>query len=137
MDAVQEFPYLVIYWDDEIKAVVLRWRGGYTGRNLKEGLNAGLTELRRRLATVRNAQWIGDTTDIGVIGQEEQDWIDKVWFPAFLSTGVRHMVVVQPQSAVAKLSVKGIMSKVPGTKLTVYTCSTLEDGRAWIKQQKL
>jgi hypothetical protein len=133
MQTVKEFPYLTLIWDEESKSLISQWKGGFVGRNLKEGLLAGLAEYKKHLP---NAQWIGDTSEIGVISAEEQDWIDKEWFPAFLGTGVKFMAVVQPKSALAKLSVNSIVSKVPGTKLTIYNCATLAEAQTWMKQQK-
>ncbi len=111
----------------------MQWQGGYPGRNLREGLLAGVEELKKYLPRGR---WIGDTSEIGVIGLEDQEWIDKQWFPLFLATGVKYMAVVQPKSAISKMSVKSIMSKVPGTQLTVFNCASLEEARDWIKKQK-
>jgi hypothetical protein len=133
MQTLKEFPYLVIIWDEETRSVISQWRGGHIGRNIKEGLNSALEEYKKRLP---GAQWIGDTTDIGVIGLEEQTWIDKEWFPAFLATEVQYMAVIQPKSAVAKLMVDQIVSKVPGTRLTIFNCVTLEEARKWMKEQK-
>jgi hypothetical protein len=133
MQTLKEFPYLVIIWDEETRSVISQWRGGHIGRNIKEGLNSTLEEYKKRLP---GAQWIGDTTDIGVIGLEEQAWIDKEWFPAFLATEVQYMAVIQPKSAVAKLMVDQIVSKVPGTRLTIFNCATLEEARKWMKEQK-
>jgi len=133
MITVKETPYLLLIWDEETRSLISQWRGGYEGRKLKEGLLSALAEYKKRLPA---AQWIGDTTDIGVIGLEDQEWIDKEWFPSFLATGVKFMAVVQPKSAVAKLSVKSIVSKVPGTQLTVFNCASLEEARAWMKKQK-
>ena len=132
MQIVKEFPYLVLMWDEETRSVISQWRGGFQGRNLKEGLLAGLEEYKKRRPF---AEWIGDTSEIGVIGEEEKKWIDTVWFPQFLSSGVKFMAVVQPTSAVAKMSVKEIVSKVPDTQLTVFNCATLEEARKWIKAQ--
>jgi hypothetical protein len=132
MQTVKEFPYLSLIWDEETSCLVSQWHGGHVGRNLKEGLDAGLEEYKNRLP---DAQWIGDTTDIGVIGLEEQEWIDKDWFPRFLSTEVKYMAVVQPKSAVAKLMVDQIVSKIPGTELTIFNCATLEEARDWMKEQ--
>lgn len=101
-------------------------------RNLKEGLQSALDEF---LKYRPDAQYIGDTTDIGVIGDEEQAWIDEVWYPKFLATGIQYMAVVQPKSAVAKLSVKSIVSQIPGTQLTVFNCSSLDEAREWMKEQ--
>ena len=133
MKTLREFPYLVVLWDEEARSVVSQWRGGFVGRDIKQGLDAALEEYKKYLP---KAQWIGDTTDIGVIGQEEQAWIDKDWFPRFLGTGVKFMAVVQPASAVAKMSVKSIVSRVPGMQLTVFNCATLEEAKKWMKEQK-
>lgn len=133
MKLVKDYPYLKLIWDEESRALISQWVGGYTGRNLKEGLNAALAEYKKYLPA---AQWIGDTRDIGVISLEDQAWIDKEWFPKFLATGVRFMAVVQPRDAVSKLAVKSIVSKVPGTKLTVFNCASLEEAQEWMRKQK-
>lgn len=133
MQTVKEYPYLLIIWDPESRGLITQWRGGFEGRHIREGLLAGLEEYKKRLP---HAQWIGDTTDIGVIGLEDQAWIDAEWFPKFLATGVQFMAVVQPKSAVAKMSVRSIVSKVPGTKLTVFNCASLQEARDWMKKQK-
>ena len=133
MQIVKEYPYLQIFWDEEVRAVILQWRGGFIGRNLKEGLNAGLEEFKKHLP---NAQWIGDTSEIGVIGDEEKTWIDTDWFPRFLGTGVKGMVVISPTNIIAKMSVKEIMAKIPGTQLTVFNCSSLDEAKKWVKEQK-
>jgi hypothetical protein len=133
MKTVKEFPYLLLIWDQESRSLISQWRGGFKGRDLKQGLEAGLEEYKKYLP---KAQWIGDTTDIGVIGQADQDWIDKEWFPKFLATGVKYMAVVQPASVLAKMSVNSIVARVPGTQLTVFNCATLEEARVWMKDQK-
>jgi hypothetical protein len=133
MQTVKEYPYLSLMWDSECRALISQWHGGFKGRNLKEGLLAGLEAFKKYRP---GAQWIGDTSDIGVIGDEDKAWIDKEWFPAFLATGVKFMAVVQPKSVVAKMSVAEIVSAVPGTQLTVYNCTTLAEAQAWMKQQK-
>ena len=133
MQIVKEFPYLVLMWDEETRSVISQWRGGFQGRNLKEGLLAGLEEYKRRRP---NAEWIGDTSEIGVMGDEEKKWIDTVWFPQFLATGVKCMAVVQPTSVVAKMSVKEIFSKIPDTQLTVSYFASLEEARKWVKSQQ-
>jgi len=132
MQTVKEFPYLSIVWDEESRALITQWHGGFIGRNLQEGLDAGLAEFLERRP---NAQWIGDTTNIGVIGSEEQAWVDTEWFPRFLGTGVQYMAVVQPKSVVAKMSVTAIVAKIPGTQLTVYNCATLDEACKWMKEQ--
>lgn len=136
MKRVKEFPYLVISWDNESRSVVMQWRGGFKHRKLKEGMFAGLEELKTRSP---GAQWINDTTDIGVIGMDEQAWIDQEWFPLFLATGVTHVAMVQPKSAIANLSVKHSMEesnkKMEDVHLNVHICTILDEARQWMREQ--
>lgn len=47
MRIIREFPYLVMYWDEECRSLIIQWRGGFQGRNLKEGLLAALEEFKK------------------------------------------------------------------------------------------
>jgi len=132
MMTVRKLPYLTLIWDEESRALIAQWKGGFIGRNIKEGLDVGLEEF---LKYRPNAQWIGDATEIGMINQDEQDWIDNDWFPRFLKSGVRYMAVVQPWSILARMSVKEIVAKIPDSQLIVYNCLNLEEARAWMKIQ--
>jgi hypothetical protein len=133
MQIVKEFPYLVISWDEECRSLVIQWRGGFKGRNLKEGLTAALAEFQKRRP---QAQWIGDTTDIGTIGIAEQTWIDQEWQPQLIATGLKYMAIIHPQNAIAKMTMTQIIAQIPSTQITVYNCATLEEARQWMKQQK-
>lgn len=130
---VESFPYLDLIWNDDCRALISRWRGGFAGRSIREGLDAALAEFQRRGP---NAQWIGDTSDIGVIDDEHKIWIDQNWFPRFLATDVRFMAVVQPSKVVAKMSVNAVVSKIPDTRLTIYNCASIGEAITWMKAQQ-
>lgn len=132
MALVKKVPYLSLIWDEESRSLISQWHGGFEGRNLRAGLESALEEFKKFLP---NAYWIGDTRDIGVISIEDQNWIDDVWFKRLLATGLKYMAVVQPTSAVAKLSVNAIVTKFPAQGLTVYNCDTQEKAKAWIIEQ--
>ncbi|MBN1172067.1 MAG: hypothetical protein JXA67_07825 [Micromonosporaceae bacterium] len=133
MELVKEYSYLTILWDPSCRSVITSWHGGFEGRDLQNGLNEGLRELKRRQP---HAQWIGDTVDIGVISERDKDWIDRDWFPRFLETGAQYMAVVQPQSVIARLAVVDIVSKFPGSGLTVYNCASVDEAIAWMRKQE-
>lgn len=131
---IKSLPYVDIIWDDECNSIISQWKGGFSNRDIKTGLNTALQEFIKKRP---NAQWIGDTTNIGVIPEGEQEWINKDWFPRFLATGVKFMAVVQPASAVAKMSVNSVVSTVAGTNLTVFNCASLKEAQDWMKRQKV
>ena len=130
MERIRSLGYMDLIWEDTSKALISQWVGGAINRDLRAGLEAALEEFKKRPA---GAQWIGDTTHIGIIGDVDQQWINTDWFPRFLGTGVKFMAVVQPASIVAKLAVGNIVSKVEGTSLTVFNCSSLKDAIEWMK----
>jgi len=131
LTTIQDLTFVTLIWDDECNALILQWHGGFKGRNLRAGLDAGLEEFKKH----PGARWIGDTTEIGVIGRDEQEWVNTSWFPRFLATGVRFMAVVQPAQVIARMSVDEIVSKIPEAQLTIRNCATLAEARDWVLQQ--
>jgi hypothetical protein len=135
VQTVKEFPYLVISWDQECRSVILQWRGGFVrSPELREGLLFALAEFKKRRSN--NAQWIADTTDFGALSLEEIAWAEHEFQPMLLATGVQYMAFVQPRSAVAKLSMKQIVTAFNDKPITIYNCATLAEARQWMKQQK-
>jgi hypothetical protein len=132
MSVVKSLEYLDIIWDEGSKSQITSWKGGFQNRNIREGLDTALEEFKKIIKKTPNAQWIGDTKEIGVIGREDQEWINTNWFPRFLATGVKYMAVIVPSSVIAKMSVNSIVSKVEGTNLTSKYFSSLEDAKKWI-----
>lgn len=92
-----------------------------------------LAEFKKRRPN--NAQWIADTTDFGVMSLEEIAWAEQEFQPMLLATGVQYMAFVQPKSAVAKLSMKQVVTAFNDKPIIIYNCATLAEARQWMKQQ--
>jgi hypothetical protein len=133
MQLVSEFSYLRILWEESCRSVVTCWSGSLQGRDLIQGFNEGLEELIRRGPGV---QWIGDTSDIGVIGKADRQLIDQEWFPRFLASGAQFMAVVHPRSVIAKLAVQDIVTRFSKQDVTVHNCATLDEAVAWMRRQE-
>jgi hypothetical protein len=133
MQLVSEFSYLRILWEESCRSVVTCWAGGLEGRDLVRGLNEGLAELIRRGP---GTQWIGDTSDIGVISKADRQWVDQDWFPRLVASGAQFMAVVHPRSVIAKLVVQEIVAKFAEQDLTVYNCATMDEAVAWMRRQE-
>jgi hypothetical protein len=127
---LKSFDYLDVMWDEVSKATICQWKTGYVGNKIREGLETGL-ELFKQYRP--DAEWIGDTTNLGVIGDADQDWINKDWFPRFLSTGGKYMAVVVPKSILSKMAVEAIMQKVEGMNLTMKYFDSLTDAQKWMQ----
>lgn len=90
-----------IGYDDSLQAVIMTWFKTTDDAFVQERLE---TELRlvveRRLRTI-----IVDTSQVkGVLSQDIQAWIAADFFPRLSRTGLRALVTVKPQSAIAMLT---------------------------------
>lgn len=117
-----------VRFDVKARAVVLTWKGPASDAAFKEALEAGLSMVKQRAAK----RWVGDVRELGVLTQEDQAWVNTDWFPRLIGTGLTHMAVVMPRSALTKLSVGNIMRKVEGTSLTTCNVASPEEGLAWV-----
>jgi hypothetical protein len=123
-----ESDVVVVTWEAEQRAVLLAWKGHAKGEKFRQGLDKGLELVKQHGA----ARWIGDCTLLGVLSQEDQDWTNTNWFPRLLQTPVSRMAVLIPKSALTRMSVDSILSKVEGTNLTTCYFSDLAEARGWV-----
>ena len=72
---------------------------------------------------------------LGPVAQDDQRWTNSDWFPRAVSGGVRWMAIVQPKAAVARLSVKSILSKVNDVNLVTSYFDDLETARRWLRSE--
>ena len=122
-------PFVKISWDEAIKAVCLEWQGQTYGENLKKGLNTGL----KLLAEKKAEKWLADTEKLGVFGKADEEWINTDWYPRILNSGLKHMAIIIPKNALARIAVNSQMSKVPGTMLEMAYFDNQETARAWLR----
>lgn len=121
-------PFVTISWDEGLQAVCLEWQGQTYGENLKKGLNNGLNLLAEK----KIGKWLADTEKLGVYGKTDEDWINGDWFPRVLKVGLKHMAIVIPKSALARIAVTAQMSKLPEIGFEMAYFDNQEAARAWL-----
>ena len=89
----------------------------------------GIELLRQKGAN----RWLGDCRLLGPITQADQLWMNKDWHPRAAAAGMRWVALVSPQAAVARLSIKYIITKVHHTDLVFNYFDDLESARAWLR----
>jgi hypothetical protein len=122
-------PWLAIYWDDSCQAVRLEWKAYIEGEQVHLGLETGLALLQKN----RASRWVADVRRLGPVRQVDQTWINQVWFPRAIEGGLRYLATVTPKSAIARMSVKQIMSKVNDTEVFHSYFDELEQARQWLR----
>ena len=121
--------YLDIYWEESIQCVIMQWKKFVKGEDFREGLNKGLELIKSK----NSSRWLADMRHMQVLAVADQEWSNNDWFPRAISGGIRKMALVQPASALAKMGVKNVMSKVQDVQLETANFDNLEDAKKWLK----
>jgi hypothetical protein len=121
--------WLTLHWDETCQAVYAEWKGYVEGDDFRGGLDAGITLL----AAKRSSRWLGDTRLMGPVRQVDQKWTNEDWFPRIIAAGLRWLAMIPPQSSIARLSVRNVLSKVNGVDVVTALFDDLESARAWLR----
>lgn len=124
-------PWLTVSWDEYCQAVRLEWKSYVEGEPARQGLEEGLRLFQRK----RTHRWLADVRMLGPVRQVDQQWINQDWFPRAIAAGLRVMATVIPKSAIARMSIKQIMSKVNEIDIINNNFDDLEQARHWLRGQ--
>lgn len=106
------------------------WKGSAAGKSADD-YKTGMTKIGDLIESKKLQKWIGNMTDLEFISPELQTWTNEQWFPRVLGLGVKYIAVVVSATALARMSVKQIMTKVGETENKYF--SSLEEAKSWIQ----
>lgn len=135
MTLVQENVYRrtdagTVGWDDELDAVLLRWHGFATSESFREHMRLCIELLE---ATGANKMY-ADARDQGAISEEDKLWSITEWAMQADAAGLDALVIVYPESVIAKMSVDSVMEQVDDDIERLITDDVTE-GRNWIAER--
>lgn len=118
-----------IYFDKNIKAVVMEWAGYTTSEGFREG-----TELMLNTLIKNNCESVlANIKDMTLIGAEDQQWLDKLFLPRATKFGFKKIAIVKPSSYFNQVAVESISEKIDREVLTVNHFDNLEGATLWLK----
>ena len=91
---------------------------------------AGGIELLQKNKACR---WLGDCRLLGPVTQADQQWTKQEWPPRAAAAGMRWVALVSPKAAVARLSLKYIVTRVNNADLVFNHFDDMESARAWLR----
>lgn len=124
-------PYVTIHWHHGPDCIHVEWKGFVHGTMVSDTLNRALMFFQDR----RAYKWLADTGKIKALTDEDQKWINDVWFPRAFEAGVRKMALVIPESALGQMSIRRLMSKVRGGEFETAYFATAEEAKRWLHSQ--
>ncbi|MEM9673523.1 MAG: hypothetical protein ACFB15_12505 [Cyclobacteriaceae bacterium] len=76
---------------------------------------------------------IADTTDLGVMGKEKQEFIQQEWFPKAIAIGLKKVAFVVPKDVFGKFGMEKANKEAEGSPIDMKYFDSLEEAKEWIK----
>lgn len=117
----------VVKWDRASRAAHMEWQGWASPVEFRAANDA----LVRAIVDHRGSKILGDSREIRVIQESDQDWVSSDWFPRILAAGLTRMALVLPASGLAKMNIDRLVSRV-ADRLDVAYSPTVAEARIWL-----
>ena len=117
----------IVKWDAASQAAHMEWQGWAAPAEFRAANDA----LVQAITDHHSSKVLGDSRQVKVMQQADQDWVNGDWFPRILAAGLTRMALVLPKSGLAKMNIDDMVSRV-ADRLDVAYFETLDDARAWL-----
>lgn len=127
MVIVEELPGVcTVSYDPQERAVVMTWLKN------DDAAFRPMLEIQLRTITEHNAATvIVDTANVkGVLSDENQEWLATDFFPRMNMSGLKALISVTPQSAIAALVNRRSFRQPVGLSFDIVECGSLDEARA-------
>ena len=118
----------VVTWDATNHAARIEWQGWANPTEFAAANDAIISALKAHHAS----RALADCRNMKAIQQSDQDWAVKDWLPRIISAGLTRLALVIAKSGLAQMNVENVMTRVPGTKLTVGYFETVAEAADWL-----
>jgi hypothetical protein len=101
-------PYVLLGWDDELRAVVFKWKKFATSEAYREAMNLTITLLEQNSGNLIMC----DSTHQGVISLEDQRWTTEEWNPHAIRAGLKKTAILMPEKVVTQMAIDKMKKQV-------------------------
>lgn len=78
-----------------------------------------------------------DTTHMGAINPDDQQWSITDWLDRALKAGYKRLAIILPDEIFTQLSVNDIISQVEGTNpVVIQYFKSIPEAKTWLKSQQ-
>jgi hypothetical protein len=125
-----------IEWDAERGILYFTWKSFATGQLLYEALEQNIRLVQQTHATKQ----LTDTLYAGAFRPEDQHWISTEYVQRMTQAGLRYMVLLVPEMAIALMSqervVRNARAQLPEQTCTSVTFYSRDDAIAWLTSEQ-
>lgn len=98
----------------ELNCILLEWKGDVLLEEWIEILTRGAEEVEAHKVSA----WIGDTSNLGVTGDEHNRWVQEVFTPRLVKTGIKKLIVVLPNDVLGEMAMQELMEDLKNTTVS-------------------
>jgi hypothetical protein len=122
--------WITIRFDESVHAIWVEWKAYAEGEDYRSALDAMLELLQQK----KSSRMLADCRLLGPITQADQLWTNQNWQPRSATAGLRWVAIVSPRAAVARLSIKQMVTRSTssGVEMVTNHFDDMELARAWL-----
>jgi len=119
-------------YESDCKSVFLSWKT----TPLSDEFRHVMDKLIEGMAENKTGKILTDTTNMGAIDPDDQQWSVTDWLERALKVGYNRLALILPDEIFTQMSVNDIISQVEGTNpVSIQYFNNIPDARAWLKSQ--
>ncbi|MFD0999740.1 hypothetical protein ACFQ21_10495 [Ohtaekwangia kribbensis] len=124
-----ESDYFVVKYSTAIHAVVNKWITAPTSVEFREGMET----LLQAMIYYKAGKIVSDTTYLGTLLQEDQEWAASHWYRRAVEAGFSHNAIIIPANLFTEMSVYATLDSIEENVTTIRYFDAMEDAMVWIK----
>jgi hypothetical protein len=129
-DLYLDEPWVSIRWVGAHHYVHSEWKGFATSSEFRDALMRALDAIRDK----RSVAYLSDTRKVKVVVHADQAWVNEVWIPLVVASGVKRVALVTAASGLGKMNVEDTIHLVDNRGLLMRGFNSLADARQWLAE---
>jgi hypothetical protein len=125
-----ENEYFVVKYSTATYALVNKWITNPTSAEFREGMEI----LLQAMIHFKTSKMVSDTTYMGALLPEDQEWAASHWYIRASKIGFSHNGIIIPSDIFTEMSVQGTLDAIEDKVTVTRYFDNLEDAMVWISQ---
>jgi hypothetical protein len=132
-----EEPFIECYLDDSVPVLAHFWKKHPNKDEFKAALLKMIDHFKSQKKLYHNLTWCGDTTNLGVLSLETQNWLNEKWSGIMVEAGVKYHALIVPKDVFAKHAMKKFKDSIDHTKDELIIAHFMDEPSAfeWLKER--
>lgn len=118
----------VLYYDQDNGLLHHKANSNITGEQWKTLLLTGNKILKEN----KLQKWLSDNRSIGVLAEEDSNWINNEWLPSAIELGWKYWALILPEDQVVAMNMSEFITAFNERGIRVQVFTELEEGMEWL-----